>query len=121
MEIFFPYQIDAAGATATTTLAQHVRDLIEQVLFTDPGERVNRPAFGAGVRQLVFGPAGDEIATTVEFLIRSALLQWLGDVIRLEDLTVTTDDATLEIRVTYIDLIARRRDTAAYTRALELV
>lgn len=121
MEIFFPYQIDAAGATATTSLAQHVRNLIEQVLFTDPGERVNRPTFGAGVRQLVFGPAGDEIEATVEFLIRGALLQWLGDAIRLEDVNVTAEEAMLEIRITYIDLISRRRDTAAFTRSLELV
>jgi phage baseplate assembly protein W len=121
MEIYYPYQIGAHGTTAGTSLSIHLRDLLEQVLFTDPGERVNRPTFGGGVRQLVFAPAGDEVATTAEFLIQSSLMQFLGDVIHAENVSVTIDDATLQINITYVDLITGRREEAAFTRTLTMV
>ena len=58
--------------------------MIEQVLFTMPGERVNRPDFGSGVMQLVFAPASDEMATAAEFLVRGNLQQWLGGFLESE-------------------------------------
>ena len=82
MEIDFPFYIDRGGRTATTDEGDHLRDLIEQVLFTTPGERVNRPDFGSGLLQLVFAPNSDELAATLQFTVQASLQQWLGD--RLE-------------------------------------
>lgn len=101
MDIDFPFRVDAGGRTATTSRADHVRDLIEQVLFTSPGERVNRPQFGSGVMQMVFAPGGDELATTAQFLIQGALQQFLGDLVQVQDVAVTSKDSTIEVTVSY--------------------
>lgn len=116
MQIYFPYQIADAGRTATTNDADHVRDLIEQVLFTSPGERVNRPTFGAGLQQLLFGPSSDEVATATEFVVQSALLQWLGDLIRVEAVTVGADEATLTVTVRYLILSNQQRAVDTFER-----
>ena len=73
MNIDFPFHFDDRGRTATTTLDDHVRDLIEQLLFTSPGERVNRPDFGAGLLQLVFAPNSAELAAAAAVPRRRAL------------------------------------------------
>jgi len=62
-QVDFPYDVDALGRTAGTTDEEHVRDLVEQVLFTNPGERVNRPTFGSGLLSLVFAPASDALVS----------------------------------------------------------
>lgn len=100
-QIDFPYHFDGTDRTATTDEASHVRDLIEQILFTSPGERVNRPTFGAGVWQLVFDPVSPEAAATAEFMISGALQQNLGTRIVLEEVTTEAVDSTLRIQVTY--------------------
>ena len=56
MNIDFPFHFDARGRTATPPTTDHIRDMIEQLLFTAPGERVNRPDFGSGLLQMVFAP-----------------------------------------------------------------
>jgi phage baseplate assembly protein W len=89
-----------------------VRDLIEQVLFTSPGERVNRPAFGTGLRQLVFAPNGDELATATQFLVQGALQQWLGELIRVESVEVSSEDAALRVKVQYVSLRDQQRHVA---------
>ena len=82
--IDFPFHFDTRGRTAQTDDDDHIRDLIDQVLFTAPGERVNRPTFGSGLMQLVFAPNSDELAATTQFLVQGALQQWLGDLIVVE-------------------------------------
>ena len=82
--IDFPYQIDSRGRTAETDYADYIRDLIEQVLFTMPGERVNRPDFGCGLAQLVFTPNSEALANTTQALTQAALQQWLGELIQLK-------------------------------------
>ena len=101
MDVDYPFRIDSGGRTARTESADHVRDLIEQVLFTAPGERVNRPDFGSGVMQLVFAPSSDELATTTEFLVQGALQQFLGDIIQVEQTSITAQDSTIEVVVSY--------------------
>jgi uncharacterized protein len=101
MNLNFPLGFDSRGRTAEAADDLHVRQLIEQVLFTAPGERVNRPTFGCGVRQLVFQPNSDELATASQFVIQSALNQWLGEVIQVGEVTVARDDATLVITIAY--------------------
>jgi uncharacterized protein len=102
----FPFHIDSRGRSAETGIDDHVRDLIYQVLFTNPGERVNRPDFGCGLKQLVFAPNSDALAVSTQQLVQGALLRWLEDVITVERVTVTNVDAALEVTVVYV-----RRDT----------
>ena len=83
MNIDFPLHLDGGGRTATTDDDDHIRDMIEQVLFTNPGERVNRPDFGSGLLQLVFAPNSTELAAALQFTIQAALQRWLGDLIEL--------------------------------------
>lgn len=97
----YPYQFDGRGRTAESEEAEYVRGLIEQVLFTSPGERVMRPDFGSGVMQLVFAPNSTELAATTQFLVQAALQQYLGNLISLEGVEVESVDATLRVTVRY--------------------
>lgn len=97
----FPYHIDGRGRTAEASEDDHIRDLITQVLFTSPGERVNRPDFGCGVSQLVFMPNSDALATATQFLVQGALTRWLDTVIAVHAVAVEAKDAALVVRVTF--------------------
>jgi phage baseplate assembly protein W len=108
MHIDYPFHLTATGRTAETGFEDHIRDLIEQVLFTAPGERVNRPDFGCGVMQLVFAPNSDELATATQFLVQGSLQQWLGDLINVEAVEVRSEDSMLHIEVRY--MIRRNED-----------
>ena len=101
----FPYHIDRLGRTATTGDADHIRDLIEQVLFTSPGERVMRPDFGSGLLAMVFEPNSTAVAATAQMLIQGALQQHLGHLIAVDAVTVENIDATLRVIVRYTVLI----------------
>jgi phage baseplate assembly protein W len=101
-----PFHLDGRGRAATTGAEDHVRDMIYQVLFTNPGERVNRPDFGCGLRQLVFMPNSDVLAATTQFLVQGALQRWLEDVIQVEQVRVTFKEERLVVEVVYV-----RRDT----------
>jgi len=101
MNIDFPFHFDRLGHTATTGEDDHVRDMIEQFLFTSPGERVNRPDFGSGLLQMVFAPNSPELATAVQFTVQAGLQRWLGDVIEVQALEVTSEKATLRVVVQY--------------------
>jgi phage baseplate assembly protein W len=105
-ELDFPFAIDARGRSATTDADGQVRDLIRLLLFTAPGERVNRPEFGCGVKQLVFAPNSDALAAATQQIIHGALIRWLDPVLVVEQVGVRADEATLEITVVYT-----RRDT----------
>jgi phage baseplate assembly protein W len=116
MQIDFPVQIDRQGRTATTGTEAHVRDMIEQLLFTMPGERVMRPTFGSGLAQLVFQPNSEELATAIEFLVQGSLQQWLGDLIVVEAVQVTSTDSTIEVKVQYVLRRTQERRAEAFSR-----
>jgi uncharacterized protein len=99
----FPFRIDGRGRTAETDRDDHVRDLIHQVLFTAPGERVNRPDFGCGIGQLTFMPNGDQLAAATQFLVQGALTRWLDTVIVVHEVLVEALDAQLTVTVAYSD------------------
>ncbi len=101
MNVDFPFRFDGRGRTAVTDDDEHIRDLIEQVLFTAPGERVNRPNFGCGIGRLVFAPNGDELAAATQFLVQGSLQQWLGSLIQVNDVQVQNIDAQLLITIVY--------------------
>lgn len=114
-DIDYPFHFDSRGRTATTDYAEHIRDLIEQVLFTAPGERVNRPNFGSGLRQLVFAPASDELATATQFLVQGALQEWLGNLIQVDDVVVVTEDSTVRVTVEYTLRGTQEREVAEFS------
>lgn len=101
MQAAFPLGFDASGHTAQTSDNDHVRDLIEQVLFTSPGERVNRPTFGSGLLEAVFEPGGATMSAATNHIVQSALQQWLGDIIAVSQVTVTSEDSTVNVNVSY--------------------
>ena len=101
MNLAYPYQFSPLHRTAETDDARHIRDLIEQVLFTIPGERVMRPDFGSGVAQLVFAPNSIELASATQMLIQGSLQQWLGELIVVQGVRVEAIDAVLAITVQY--------------------
>ncbi|HVK37178.1 MAG TPA: GPW/gp25 family protein [Candidatus Kapabacteria bacterium] len=116
MQIDYPYGFDALGRTATTGEEDHIRDMIEQLLFTAPGERVNRPTFGSGLLRLVFAPNSDALAAATELSVKSALQQFLGDRIAVEAVDVEADDAILRITVQYILRSSGERRVAQFTQ-----
>lgn len=97
----FPLRLDARGRVAVADHERWLAGLVEQVLFTRPGERVNRPAFGTGIHELVFTPLGDGFADTTAALVRGALQAELGDLLRVEAVDVTVEDTTVHVDVRY--------------------
>jgi len=116
MNLDYPFNFDQLGRTAETDDDAHIRDLIEQVIFTSPGERVNRPDFGSGVMQLVFAPNSEELAATTQFLIQGALQQLLGDLIEVEAAQVESQDATLRVTIQYVVRRNGQRQVAQFAR-----
>lgn len=118
MNIDFPYHISGDGRTAETGDYDHIRDMIEEVLFTNHGERVNRPDFGSGLLQMVFAPNSPEVATALQFSLQADLQKWLGDLIELQALEVTSVDSSLLITIQYLVRRTNERQTAQFTRAV---
>ena len=102
MHVDHPFHVDATGQTAVTTADDRIRDLIEQVLFTNPGERVNRPTFGSGLMQLVFAPSSEALASAAQLSVQGNLQQWLADLIQVQDVQVQSEDSTLRVTVHYV-------------------
>lgn len=98
----FPFHVDGRGRTAETDEDGHINDLIRQVLFTSPGERVNRPDFGCGLKQLVFMPNSDAMASATQVLVQAALQRWLDDVIQVRRVEVRSDESTVAVAVSYV-------------------
>ncbi len=117
LHLSYPYHFDGRGRTAITDYDAHVRDMIEQVLFTAPGERLNRPTFGSGLRQLVFAPNSDELATATQLLVQGALQEWLGNVIEVRDVQVSADDSALRVQVAYTVRRTGTSDVAQFDQA----
>src|SRR3954469_8578210 len=111
----YPYRFESRGRTAGTTDADHVRDLIEQVLFTAPGERVMRPDFGAGLLALVFEPNSTTLAAATQMLVQSSLQLYLSHLIAVQSVEVANDDAALRVDVRYIVLLDRTTHSATFT------
>lgn len=116
MNVAFPYLFDGRGRTAEANDPDHIRDLIEQVLFTAPGERVNRPEFGCGLLQMVFAPNSAELATATQFLVQGALQQSLGDIINLTNVGVSQDDSSLTVTVQYTIRATQQQAVAEFTK-----
>lgn len=110
MNVDHPYHIDGRGRTAATDDADHLRDLIEQVILTAPGERVMRPDLGSGLLGLPFEPAGEELVATTQYLVQGALQRWLGDRLTVDAVEVAHHDGSLSVTVRYV--VTRTGETA---------
>jgi phage baseplate assembly protein W len=118
MNIDFPIHLDGRGRTALTDDDDHIRDMIEQFLFTSAGERVNRPDFGSGLLQMVFAPNSPELSAALQFTIQAGLQRWLGDLIELKSLEVTSEDSTLRVVVQYLVRRTNQSQSAQFTRTV---
>ena len=118
MNIDFPFRIDGRGRTASTDGDDHIRDMIEQLLFTNPGERVNRPSFGSGLLQMVFQPNSVELAAALQFTLQAALQQTLGDRIQLLGVNVESQDSALQVLVQYAVRGEQQVQTAQFSKEI---
>ena len=114
--LHFPYSFDGHGRSSEADEATWIRGLIEQVLFTAPCERVMRPDFGSGLRELVFAPNSPELAATVQFLVQGALQQWLAELIQVESVEVSAVDARLAVQVQYRILRSNQRRADSFVQ-----
>ncbi|MDI1292342.1 MAG: GPW/gp25 family protein [Methylobacter sp.] len=118
MNIDFPLHFDSFGRTAMTGFDDHIHDMIEQFLFTNNGERVNRPDFGSGLLQMIFAPNSGELAATLQFTIQAGLQRWLGDVLEVQALEVVSDDASLRVFIQYLVRRSGETRTDVFVRGL---
>lgn len=118
MNIDYPLHFDNRGHTARTTDNNHIREMIEQLLFTNPGERVNRPDFGGGLQRLIFGPASPELAAALKFALQATLQRQLGDLIELQALDVSSQESTINILIQYVVRATNQQQTAQFTRTV---
>jgi len=116
MNIDFPLHFDSRGRTASTDDDDHIRDMVEELLFTSPGERVNRPDFGSGLLQMVFAPNSAELAAALQFTTQAELQRFLGDLIDLQQLDVSVNDATLTVIVKYVVRASQKAQTETFVR-----
>jgi uncharacterized protein len=118
MNIDYPYHFDQNGRTALTSDDEHVRDMIEQFLFTSSGERVMRPEFGSGLLNMIYAPNSPEVASALQFNVQAGLQRWLGDVIEIRDLQVESDDGALRVTVVYTIRRTNQKRTRVFERSL---
>ncbi len=117
MNIDFPFHFDSLGRSASTDDEDHIRDMIEQFLFTNAGERVNRPDFGSGLLQLVFASNSPELAAAVQFTVQAGLQRWLSDVIEVKAVEVISEEATLHVTVKYLVRRSQENRVATFSRS----
>jgi len=118
MNIDYPFHFDGRGRTAATDDDEHIRDMLEQLLLTSPGERVNRPDFGSGLLHMVFAPNSPELAAALQMTTQAAIQRWLGDLIELQALEVNAEDSKLSLLVRYVVRRTNEARTAEITRAV---
>ena len=115
LNIAFPLHFDSRGQTAAIDDPTHINQMIQQLIFTIAGERVNRPDFGTGLQQLVYAPNSVELAATVQFTMQAAIQRWLGDLISIQNIDVTAVDSTLNVQLSYVIKQTDQPVTASFT------
>ena len=118
MNLDYPFHFGNDGRTARDGDDNHIRDMIEQVLFTSRGERVNRPDFGSSLMQMVFAPNSPEVATALQLSIQADVQRWLGDLIEVQSLQVTSVDSTLNIDIVYLVRATNEQQRAQFISAV---
>ncbi len=103
----FSFRIDgSSNEGARAAYSPHVDQMIRQVLLTAPGERVDLPQFGCGLRNLLFAPNSDALQVTTQLMVQQSLTRWLGDQIDVKACTVTPgpggDMSLLAVEISYL-------------------
>jgi phage baseplate assembly protein W len=114
MQLGYPFCFDGRGRTTAVSEEEHIKQMIEQLLFTSPFERVNRPGFGSGISKLVFAANSDALAATANLTVQGSLQQWLGDLIQVEAVEVNNEDEVLRIAVKYTIRRTQTRQVAVF-------
>lgn len=117
LDIAFPFSPDAYGRSMRVGAEEHIRDLVEQVLFTAPGERVNRPDFGSGLLTLVFAPNGTQLAAAAQMAAHAALVRWLGDLIDIQGIDAESAESQLTVTVRYVIRSSQQAQVATFQRS----
>ena len=118
LNIDVPFHVDSRGRTALTSDRDHLSDLLKLLLFTHPGERVNRPDFGGGCLQLPFNLNSLELAAALKFNLQANLQRWLGDLIDVRELNVIAEEATLYIQLKYLARRTNEVRTDTFTQTV---
>jgi uncharacterized protein len=116
MNVDYPLSFDGRGRTSTVANDLHIREMIEELLFTCPGERVNRPSFGSGLMQMIFAPNSPELASALQFSLQASINQWLGDLIEVQAIKVENDLSILRVLVQYIIRSSGERRMESFER-----
>ncbi|HVR07643.1 MAG TPA: GPW/gp25 family protein [Thermoanaerobaculia bacterium] len=116
MFVRFPFQLDLGRDVAQSPDEPHLRELIEELLFVSPGERVNRPTFGCPLIERVFAPDTAETAAATQVMVQTSLQQWLGALIQVLGVNVQFQDDQMIVTVSYQDRRTRRTAAARFTR-----
>jgi phage baseplate assembly protein W len=114
----YPYAVNGRALPNTTDAVDHLQDLILQVLFTNPGERINLPQFGAGIQRLLFEPNSDALRSSTQFLVLTNLNQWLGDRIDVQRVDVASNPGFEEqvvITISYVVKVTQQQQTMQVT------
>lgn len=117
MHIDFPFHFDRKGRTALSDDKEHIRDMIELFLFTNAGERVNRPDFGSGLLQMVFQPNSQELAAALQHTVQAGLQRWMGDLIEVQKLQVASEETTLRVEIQYLLRRTGEQVTGSFERS----
>ncbi len=117
MAMRFPFQISSRGgaATASSDDDAYIRDLLEQVLLTSPGERVNRPDFGSGLLGMVFSPGGDVLEAALQANVQATLQRWLQDLVVIQSVSVDVVDSAAYITIQYIVQRTQQQQVARFS------
>lgn len=118
-QLAFPFRVGAARVPTPISPELGVREALEQLLFTLPGERLNRPDFGCGIQRLVFSGAAPEAAAAAEYAIGVAVRRYLGEQVRFEAVRVTAIGETLTIDLLYTVRATGEERAESFVRVLE--
>jgi phage baseplate assembly protein W len=112
----YPFKISGNGKISPANEEKHIKDLIEQILFTDPRERVNLPDFGCGLKSYIFAPNDRTLKTTLRLTIISSVQKWLSHLIIVEDVSVDVDEEELKISIKYTKIRDMEENLAEFIK-----
>ncbi len=112
----FPFRIEEQGSTVSSR-SHHVREQIEQILFTNPGERWYRPDFGIGAVALVFEPNHEGMWELVKKRLLASLAEALKGEVLAESLSVDVEGENETLKI----LISYQMAALQYTEKLEFL
>lgn len=118
MKLNFPFKVSSSGRSAQASQEEHIQQMIEQLLFTTPGERVNRPDFGTGLKSALFAPINDEMTTIIQSAVQGELQQQLGHLVQVQEVHVESEDTTVKVLVRYLISSSQQNQVVQFEQGL---